>query len=520
MAMQPARGSEALSNTTIDTTSVANASSSTSDTRHTTPVSGQSSTITPPPLAVLNTCSYYNTEESQVEWNSPWCSVYAGTVDLVFWPTNDNYSYPATSIDTRFNYTYTSPSVYMIVNTLYGSNPCGLLGPSTSRHLFSFDLTQVSTFIPYLDEDVKSGWHPRQLELSDLDTSCSGSYDVSSLQTETHPTQGDEARCNPRLDAPADITKWGYPYWKHCNMKNGRLGLFDPPYAVSPIHGFADPTTAAKTQTTTTQDASTGAIPTPDVASSTATDTAPAASTTALVDGEQGPASQVAVPTSSPGNIAVPTNSPSNVAAQASGDLAATVNTGYPQLSGGSDTDPAGGPGTGGPGTYMDASTTAFSQEIVSLGTTHMDASTTTFSQQIVSLGTSGLEIAAYGDGLSTTYRIPIGDSGSAASGVSVATYAGQILTLGGSAATLTDIAVVLPSSATPTIAASSVRVGSTSGANPGGQGGGSGLETPTFKNATAQTSADHSVQTASASHAFMRIHTFAELLVVLLFIL
>ncbi|KAK9419128.1 hypothetical protein SUNI508_01105 [Seiridium unicorne] len=495
MAMQPARGSEALSNSTIDTTNVANASSSTSNTRHTTPVSGQSSTITPPPLAVLNTCSYYNTEESQVEWNSPWCSVYAGTVDLVFWPTNDNYSYPATSVDTRFNYTYTSPSVYMIVNTLYGSNPCGLLGPSTSRHLFSFDLTQVSTFIPYPDEDVKSGWHPRQLELSDLDTSCSGSYDVSSLQTETHPTQGDEARCNPRLNAPADITKWGYPYWKHCNMKNDRLGLFDPPYAVSLIHGFADPTTAAETQTATTQDASTGAIPTPDVASSTATDTAPAASTTALVDGEQGPATQVAVPTSSPGNVAVPTNSPSNIAAQTSGEPAATVNTGYPELSGGSDTDPAGGPGT-----YMDVSITAFSK-------------------QIVSLGTSGLEIAAYGDGLSTTYRIPIGDSGSAASGVSVATYAGEILTLGGSAATLTDIAVVVPSSATSTIAASSVRVGSTSGANPGGQGGGSGSET-SYKNATAQTSADHSVQTASASYTRMRIHAFAELLAVLLFIL
>ncbi|KAK9783418.1 hypothetical protein AB5N19_03817 [Seiridium cardinale] len=510
MAMQPARGSEALSNSTIDTTSVANASSSTSDTRHTTPVSGQSSTITPPPLAVLNTCSYYNTEESQVEWNSPWCSVYAGTVDLVFWPTNDNYSYPATSIDTRFNYTYTSPSVYMIVNTLYGSNPCGLLGPSTSRHLFSFDLTQVSTFIPYLDEDVKSGWHPRQLELSDLDTSCSGSYDVSSLQTETHPTQGDEARCNPRLDAPADITKWGYPYWKHCNMKNGRLGLFDPPYAVSPIHGFADPTTAAETQTTTTQDASTGAIPTPDVASSTATDTAPAASTTALVEGEQGPASQVAVPTSSPGNVAVPTSSPTNVAAQAPGEPAATVNTRYPELSDGSDTDPAGGPGTGSPGTG--------SPGTGSPGT-YMDASTTAFSKQIVSLGTSGLEIAAYGDGLSTTYRIPIRGSGGAASGVSVATYAGQVLTLGGSAATLTDIAVVVPSDATPTIVASSVRVGSSSGANPGGQGGGSGSGT-SFKNATAQTSADHPVQTASASYTRMRIHAVAELLAVLLFIL
>ncbi|KAK6073974.1 hypothetical protein SCUP515_06639 [Seiridium cupressi] len=129
-----------------------------------------------------------------------------------------------------------------------------------------------------------------------------------------------------------------------------------------------------------------------------------------------------------------------------------------------------------------------------------MDASTTAFSKEIVSLGTSGLEIAAYGNGLSTTYRIPIGGSGNAASGVTVATYAGQVLTLGGSAATLADIAVVVSSTATPTIAPSSVRVGSTSGANPGGQGGGSGSET-SYKNATAQTSADHSVQTASASY-------------------
>ncbi|KAI8680823.1 hypothetical protein LRP88_04402 [Fusarium phalaenopsidis] len=227
----------------------------------------QSATITSAPSIdengiTVNTCSYINTTDGQTLWNSPYCSMYAGTVDLIYWPTTGNHSYPSTFVDTETDYTFYSPSVYMIVNTLYGWNECGPLGPSTSRAIFGFDLDQVSTLVPYSNsEDTATRRSTRQLYLSDLGIDCDGNYNRSHLATQMAPVKDDDTRCNPFLAVPIDAKRWGYPYWKHCGIKNNKFGLFDPPYAVKPLDNLipvtattVDPakpkTTAASTKAT------------------------------------------------------------------------------------------------------------------------------------------------------------------------------------------------------------------------------------------------------------------------------
>ncbi|KAJ4132347.1 hypothetical protein NW754_015162 [Fusarium falciforme] len=173
----------------------------------------ESATITSAPSVdesgiTVNTCSYINTTNGETLWNSPYCSMYAGTVDLIYWPTTGNHSYPSTFVDTETDYRFYSPSVYMIVNTY-----------------------------------------------------CDGNYNRSHLATQIAPVKDDDTRCNPFLAVPIDAKRWGYPYWKHCGIKNNKFGLFDPPYAVKPLDNLipvtattADPakpkTTAASTKAT------------------------------------------------------------------------------------------------------------------------------------------------------------------------------------------------------------------------------------------------------------------------------
>ncbi|RFN48394.1 hypothetical protein FIE12Z_7354 [Fusarium flagelliforme] len=199
----------------------------------------------------VNTCSYYNATESRTLWNDPWCSMYVGTVDLVFWPTTGNHSYPSTYRDTVSDYTFTSPSVYMIVNTMYGSNACGPLGPSASREIFAFDLTEVSTLVPYTDDIANTRRETRQLYLSDLDTHCTRSFNRSELATQTRPVKGDDTRCNPFLTVPKKFKEYGYPYWLHCGIKDNKFGIFDPPYAIPAVDELvpARTTTAEKPDT-------------------------------------------------------------------------------------------------------------------------------------------------------------------------------------------------------------------------------------------------------------------------------
>ncbi|CEJ60181.1 hypothetical protein PMG11_08766 [Penicillium brasilianum] len=149
------------------------------------------------------------------------CSMSAGTVNLFYWPTDHpERIYPSTYVNSHLNYTFTSPSVYMVIDTLYGYNTAGRAGPSGTSLVFPLDLDQVSTI------DVTNS-ATRQLTLNDLGTDCPQTEAPSVIAT-AKPN----GRCDPILLAPEPVKSWASP----CNAC-GQFGLFDPPYAVSPLTG-------------------------------------------------------------------------------------------------------------------------------------------------------------------------------------------------------------------------------------------------------------------------------------------
>lgn len=121
----------------------------------------------------------------------------------------------------------------MVVDTLYGYNTAGRAGPSGTSLVFPLDLDQVSTI------DLTNS-ATRQLTLNDLGTDCPQTEAPSVIAT-AKPN----GRCDPILLAPEPVKSWASP----CNAC-GQFGLFDPPYAVSPLTGGLVPvtTTIAMTQ--------------------------------------------------------------------------------------------------------------------------------------------------------------------------------------------------------------------------------------------------------------------------------
>ncbi|KAJ6067873.1 uncharacterized protein N7446_004910 [Penicillium canescens] len=165
------------------------------------------------------------------------CSMSVGTVNLVYWPTNQpHHVYPSTYINSHLDYTFTSPSVYMIVDYLYGYNTAGRTGPSGTSVVFPLDLDQVSTI------DLTNS-ATRQLTLNDLGTDCPQTEAPSVIAT-----AAPNSRCDPILVAPEPVKSWASP----CNAC-GNFGMFDPPYAVAPLTGDLVPVTTTVAPQSETQ---------------------------------------------------------------------------------------------------------------------------------------------------------------------------------------------------------------------------------------------------------------------------
>lgn len=151
----------------------------------------------------------------------------------------------------------TSPSVYMVINTIYGYNSAGRTGPSGTSVIFPLHLDQVST----MDPDMSA---TRQLTLNDLGTDCPQSEAPSAIAT-----MAPNSHCDPILVAPGPVKSWASP----CNAC-GRFGLFDPPYAVPPLYGNLVPETSAPTMVQPQPQTTTTLVPaTPSTTTTVATET-------------------------------------------------------------------------------------------------------------------------------------------------------------------------------------------------------------------------------------------------------
>ncbi|KAI0509650.1 hypothetical protein F5B22DRAFT_658009 [Xylaria bambusicola] len=225
---------------------------------HTTDIT----TITPPVSYTTDITTVTISEEDNECPTT--CSLVASTVQLVFWPTSNDYTYPSTYVATDLDYTFTSPSVYLLISTIYGTDSVGRAGPSGTNKVFALDLDQISTIVP-------KAQITRQLTLNDLHTNCPQSEDPEVIAT-TIP----DGHCDFSLLAPEPVKQWALP----CNAC-GRLGLFDPPYAVPPLDGgIIGPTITTTSVDTTTFMSTTSASSGPTTTIVTATTTTPVSQAT------------------------------------------------------------------------------------------------------------------------------------------------------------------------------------------------------------------------------------------------
>jgi hypothetical protein len=209
----------------------------------------------------------------------------AGTVKLTYWPTTGNETYPVCPfphaqnhsplliqgiyltlivhiLHPTLSYTFTSPSVYMIVETIWGWNDkcksSAALGPTFTSQILGFDLTDVNTF--YSDPAITERWQVRPLTLNDLAINCANATAGDPEATTIDP-------CNPRLQIPIALKRLGYPYWAHCGNVDNRFGLFDPPGAIPALDGDFVP--VVSTTETSTPGSGGGPTPQPQVTPTT-----------------------------------------------------------------------------------------------------------------------------------------------------------------------------------------------------------------------------------------------------------
>ncbi|EMR84743.1 hypothetical protein BcDW1_6599 [Botrytis cinerea BcDW1] len=237
----------------------------------------------------INTCTEWNLGgiTPQLIWTP--CHIFAGTVQFSYFPqASGNTTYPSTYYNEAIGITMTSPSMYMVINTLSGYNSCGQVGPTMSNVVISLDPSDVSTIALYTASDQQVNTTPAALlTLNDIISGCST---VTMTEASTngaiqnpHAMANDYNRCFPALAIPtAQIESLGLPYYRHCGQDNARFGLFDPPGAVPPVNGLL-PVTSATSATSTSIPASTAQSPSPNQPSKTSTVNSSSSTSTSAV---------------------------------------------------------------------------------------------------------------------------------------------------------------------------------------------------------------------------------------------
>ncbi|CAG8952317.1 hypothetical protein HYFRA_00001062 [Hymenoscyphus fraxineus] len=191
-----------------------------------------------------NTCWH---EDSQ---DNPWwpaCTISAWKVKLSYFPTpSGTVQYPTTYFEPRLKITMTSPSIYIVLETVAASNKCGQLGPTFTHYPLAINPEEVSTLQLFGNADDKSMiGAPQMLDLNDIATDCEraafeGRTITNGPYWTTHPYAHDNFnRCSPRISWPPQLQSLGYKYWEHCTRLNDENGLFDPPGAVPPLSSGA-----------------------------------------------------------------------------------------------------------------------------------------------------------------------------------------------------------------------------------------------------------------------------------------
>ncbi|RDW58747.1 hypothetical protein BP6252_13223 [Coleophoma cylindrospora] len=183
-----------------------------------------------------NNCTTIKGRHCVVHWTE--CHVYFGSVDMTYWPTSSKNGtrYPSTIVRPDLQLTMTSPSVYIVVKTVYATNPCGQVGPTYKQGVVSIHPTNLKTVVPYPTTHATASRATVAMDFNDL-ANCPKNMPTPVGWNIGRPTAGAYARCHPDLDW--DLTykhQLGGGYWGGDCARTGPAGhgLFDPPSAVQP----------------------------------------------------------------------------------------------------------------------------------------------------------------------------------------------------------------------------------------------------------------------------------------------
>lgn len=123
----------------------------------------------------------------------------------------------------------------MVFHTLHAMNKCNpnALGPTMTSAIRGYDLTDISTYIPYTALDQTGPMSVRQLTITDIVNGCPEVWNTHSAYTQTHPMYNDTGyRCGPRFVIPTNVVEFGYPWWRSCELTSTAPGIIDPPHPI------------------------------------------------------------------------------------------------------------------------------------------------------------------------------------------------------------------------------------------------------------------------------------------------
>jgi hypothetical protein len=104
----------------------------------------------------------------------------------------------------------TSPSIYLIFQTIVATNPCGQLGPTYTNKVFPMDPADVSTLQPFPSSNAHTRMGPPQvLDVNDLGTDCGNFQAATMAPMSLKNIPGDINRCNPRIEWPSEVGDLG-----------------------------------------------------------------------------------------------------------------------------------------------------------------------------------------------------------------------------------------------------------------------------------------------------------------------
>lgn len=248
------------------------------------------------------------------------CTIMGGNIEVLYWGSATSGA--VSTVTNSAGFTFTSPSVYVALQTLSATDLCGEVGSAiTSGTTLSFAPHELSTAVAYSSNSTAysfyTGWSPSIYFPATFGTeACTSitttfwldgekgvpeSYSLTTLTTEVVNdntyTIIDTLQeyiltynpCFPYLSIPQEVYTID-PLWKQCTTYWQGFALYDPPYVLSPaagLGGFGSTTTSAPSATspdavvTTSANADPGSTPSSVTPPATTTPVVP--TTTAII---------------------------------------------------------------------------------------------------------------------------------------------------------------------------------------------------------------------------------------------